>query len=107
MPALTDQRSEARDALTRRLADEFADVPSEAVRRCVTDVHARMTHLGLDATPDRVERMAREHLLGKVKSEPPSGRSPGGHSDEHTAPPDASPTARRRRDGLSGGDIDG
>ncbi|TDD86955.1 hypothetical protein [Actinomadura rubrisoli] len=80
MPALTDHRSETRDALTRRLSDEFATFSSDAVHQCVNDVHACMTHLGLDATPARVERMAREHLLGMLKSEPPSGRSHGSGS---------------------------
>jgi hypothetical protein len=74
MPALTDHRRATRDALAR-LSEEFATFPTEAVQRCVTDVHACMTHLGLDASPDKVERMAREHLLGMLKSEPPSGRT--------------------------------
>ncbi|SPT49557.1 hypothetical protein [Actinomadura madurae] len=76
MPALADHRSEIRDALARRLCDEFTTFPSEAVHRCVADVQACMAHLGLDATPARVERMAREHLTGILKSEPPSGRAP-------------------------------
>ncbi|GAA2126468.1 MULTISPECIES: hypothetical protein [Actinomadura] len=77
MPALTDHRSETRDALTRRLADEFANFTSDAVDQCVADVQACMAHLGLDPTPARVERMAREHLVGMLKSEPPSGRTQG------------------------------
>ncbi|MDL4815854.1 hypothetical protein [Actinomadura opuntiae] len=81
MPALTDHRSETRDALTRRLSDEFADFPSDAVHRCVADVQACMAHLGLDPTPARVERMAREHLVGMLKSEPPSGRAQGAGVD--------------------------
>ena len=81
MPALADQRSETRDALARRLCDEFATFPSDAVRRCVSDVQACMAHLGLEATPARVERMAREHLTGVLKSEPPSGRVSAGGVD--------------------------
>ncbi|MEO3827820.1 hypothetical protein [Actinomadura sp. B10D3] len=81
MPALADHRSEIRDALARRLCDEFTTFPSEAVHRCVADVQACMAHLGLDATPARVERMAREHLTGVLKSEPPSGRAPAGGVD--------------------------
>jgi hypothetical protein len=81
MPALADHRSEIRDALARRLCDEFTTFPSDAVHRCVADVQACMAHLGLDATPARVERMAREHLTGILKSEPPSGRAPAGGVD--------------------------
>ena len=81
MPALADHRSETRNALTRRLCDEFATFPLDAVHRCVADVQARMAHLGLDATPARVERMAREHLTGILKSEPPSGRAPAEGAD--------------------------
>lgn len=75
MPALAGHRSETREALARRLCDEFATFPADTVHRCVADVQACMTHLGLDATPDTVERMAREHLTGILKSEPPSGRA--------------------------------
>ncbi|MFI0448528.1 hypothetical protein [Actinomadura sp. 6N118] len=83
MPALADHRSETRDVLARRLAVEFAAVSTGAVERCVADVRACMTHLGLDATPDHVERLARERLVGMIKSEPPSGRGPlhPGHGD--------------------------
>ncbi|WP_242614418.1 hypothetical protein [Actinomadura roseirufa] len=102
MPALTDHRSEPREALARRLSNEFATFSSEAVRRCVADVHARMTHLGLDATPARVERMAREHLLGMVNSEPPSGRPPGDPDDAT-----AHPNALARGAQGTGGDKDG
>jgi hypothetical protein len=77
MPALADHRSETRNALTRRLTDEFSHVSSDAVHQCVADVQACMAHLGLDPTPARVERMAREHLVGMLKSEPPSGRTQG------------------------------
>ncbi|KAB2346420.1 hypothetical protein [Actinomadura rudentiformis] len=83
MPALAAHRSETRDVLARRLAAEFATFSTGTVERCVADVHACMTHLGLDATPDLVERLAREHLVGMIKSEPPSGRGPfhSGHGD--------------------------
>ncbi|GAA0272335.1 hypothetical protein GCM10009527_080980 [Actinomadura nitritigenes] len=77
MPALADHRSETRDALTRRLTDEFSHFSPDAVHQCVADVQACMAHLGLDPTPARVERMAREHLVGMLKSEPPSGRTQG------------------------------
>ncbi|QFG21014.1 hypothetical protein [Actinomadura sp. WMMB 499] len=79
LPAL--DRTEPGDALATRLSDEFANFPPDAVHRCVADVQARMSHLGLEPTPPRVERMAREHLTGMLKSEPPSGRSPGGGAD--------------------------
>ncbi|WP_258573083.1 hypothetical protein [Actinomadura parmotrematis] len=75
MPALADHRSTSRDDLARRLEAEFLDLPSGTVDRCVADVLACVTHLGIDATPALVERMAREHLVGKVRSEPPSGRA--------------------------------
>ncbi|TDD84764.1 hypothetical protein E1293_12360 [Actinomadura darangshiensis] len=81
MPALADHRSETRDALARRLCDEFTTFPSDAVHQCVADVQACMAHLGLEATPAKVERMAREHLTGILKSEPPSGRNPAGGVD--------------------------
>ncbi|TMR03035.1 hypothetical protein ETD83_11490 [Actinomadura soli] len=76
MPALAGHRTETRDALTRRLCEEFATFHADMVRRCVADVQACMAHLGLEATPTSVERMAREHLTGILKSEPPSGRAP-------------------------------
>ncbi|TDB96696.1 hypothetical protein [Actinomadura sp. 7K534] len=81
MPALADHRRETRDALTQRLSDEFTTFPRDAVHRCVADVQACMAHLGLDATPARVERMAREQLTGILKSEPPSGRAPAEGGD--------------------------
>ncbi|GAA2255916.1 hypothetical protein AB0C84_27265 [Actinomadura sp. NPDC048955] len=81
MPALADHRNETRDELARRLCDEFASFPSDAVHRCVADVQACMAHLGLDATPARVERMAREQLTGILKSQPPSGREPASGVD--------------------------
>ncbi|MCP2335613.1 hypothetical protein [Actinomadura rupiterrae] len=73
MPALADHRSETRDLLTRRLSTEFVIFSAEDVARCVADVQARMTHLGLSPTLDLVERMAREQLTSRVKSDPPSG----------------------------------
>ena len=75
MPVLAEeQRGEVRRSLSGRLAAEFASFPPAAVERCVADVQARPAHLGLDPTPALVERMAREQLVGMVKSEPPSGR---------------------------------
>lgn len=78
MPVLTDQRSETREVLTRRLSHEFTAFPSATVHRCVADVQACVTHLGLDATPALVERMAREHLVGMEKSRPPSAHAQEG-----------------------------
>jgi hypothetical protein len=77
MPVLAEQRGEVRRLLSGRLAAEFATFPSDTVERCVADVQACVTHLGLEPTPALVERMAREHLVGMVKSEPPSGRVGG------------------------------
>jgi hypothetical protein len=58
--------------MTRKLADEFMILSTDAVERCVADVCACIEHLGVDATPALVERIAREHLVGMVKSRPPS-----------------------------------
>ncbi|WP_157431630.1 hypothetical protein [Actinomadura hibisca] len=82
MPALASHRQgnrpdafhETRAVLARRLTAEFVIFSADTVERCVADVQACATHLGLDPTPALVERMAREHLVGMVKSEPPSGR---------------------------------
>ncbi|WP_433335665.1 hypothetical protein [Spirillospora sp. CA-294931] len=74
MRTLADHRTETRDLLARRLSAEFMILTTDTVERCVADVQACMTHLGLDATPALVERMAREHLVGMVKSAPPSRR---------------------------------
>ncbi|HXA60787.1 MAG TPA: hypothetical protein VNW94_16625 [Streptosporangiaceae bacterium] len=65
----------AEEAIDRRLADEFSGISPATVERCVHDVRACVAHLGIDATPGLVERIAREHLVGMIKSEPPSGRS--------------------------------
>lgn len=75
MQALADHRSDSRDLLAQRLQAEFAVFSNGTVERCVADVQACMTHLGVEATPALVERIAREHLIGMVKSEPPSGRT--------------------------------
>jgi len=63
------------DPLQRRLTDEFGDLAPDTVARCVADVSACVTHLGVEPTPEVVELIAREHLVGMVKSEPPSGRA--------------------------------
>lgn len=69
-----DPRSGSRDVLAQQLEAEFTVFSPDTVERCVADVQACMTHLGVEATPALVERIAREHLIGMVKSEPPSGR---------------------------------
>ncbi|MFC5750258.1 hypothetical protein [Actinomadura rugatobispora] len=74
---MTERRGEVRRLLSGRLAAEFATVTPDTVERCVADVQACVAHLGLEPTPALVERMAREHLVGMVKSEPPSGRVAG------------------------------
>jgi hypothetical protein len=68
LPALADRSQ----SMTRRLADEFVLLSAEAVERCVADVCVCVEHLGVDATPALVEKIAREHLVGMVKSRPPS-----------------------------------
>jgi hypothetical protein len=62
------------EPIVGRLLTEFVGLPQGTVERCVVDVWARATHLGLAITPVQVERVAREHLVGVVMSEPPSGR---------------------------------
>jgi hypothetical protein len=57
-----------------RLGAEFVTIPGDVVDRCVSDVRARAEHLGVEATPLLVERIAREHLLAMVNSSPPSRR---------------------------------
>jgi len=57
----------------RQLSAEFVVLSADTIERCVTDVGICALHLGLDATPQLVEGMARERLLGMVKSKPPSG----------------------------------
>lgn len=57
-----------------RLAAEFLTVPLPTVDRCVADAWACGEHLGLAVTPEIVERVARERLLGMVNSAPPSRR---------------------------------
>jgi hypothetical protein len=64
------------EALARQLSEEFGLLSPAAVTQCVADVTACVAHLGADATPALVERIARAHLIGRVKSQPPSGRPP-------------------------------
>lgn len=71
---LNDPTLDRPDALARRLAAEFLGLAPDAVEQCVADVSACVTHLGVPATPSLIERIVREHLVGMVKSEPPSGR---------------------------------
>jgi hypothetical protein len=60
------------DPLSALLAAEFPTIGVDDVNRRIVDVWVRAAHLGVDATPDMVERIAREHLLGMVNSSPPS-----------------------------------
>ncbi|MEV4896909.1 hypothetical protein ACIBHY_43035 [Nonomuraea sp. NPDC050547] len=46
-------------------------MPVDTIDRCVADVCACAEHLGIEATPQIVERIAREHLLAIVNSAPP------------------------------------
>ncbi|GAB3660825.1 hypothetical protein GCM10027589_22720 [Actinocorallia lasiicapitis] len=62
------------EPLSGRLLREFSVLSPDVVDSCVTEVHDCVAHLGIDPTPALVERIAREHLTGMVKSEPPSGR---------------------------------
>jgi hypothetical protein len=62
------------ESITSRLGAEFLGVPGEVVDRCVADVWACAEHLGVDVTPALVERNARERLLARVNSSPPSRR---------------------------------
>jgi hypothetical protein len=64
---------DARDPIVRRLHCDFAVLPVEVVERCVGDVWLRARHLGIDVSPRLVENIAREQLLCRIKSEPPSG----------------------------------
>ena len=63
---------EPRQLVIDRLAAEFLTVPLPSVARCVADTWACGEHLGLYVTPEIVERLARERLLGLVNSAPPS-----------------------------------
>lgn len=56
-----------------RLHDEFTVLSHRCVERCVNDTWKCAEHLGFMATPDLVERVAREHLQAMIKSAPPSG----------------------------------
>ncbi|GIH70136.1 hypothetical protein [Sphaerimonospora thailandensis] len=60
-----------RDLVIARLAAEFVTVPAAVLSRLVADVWVCAEHLGLDVTPEIVERVARERLLGLVNSTPP------------------------------------
>ncbi|MFC0553556.1 hypothetical protein ACFFHJ_21905 [Planotetraspora thailandica] len=79
MPALAmrisggpSAEAEFRGHVIARLAAEFLTIPVSSINRCVADVSACAGHLGIDVTPEIVERVAREHLLGMVNSAPPS-----------------------------------
>jgi hypothetical protein len=75
MPALatrfTARTTTLHEPVSTRLAAEFLTVPLDTIDRCVADVRACTEHLGVEATPDVIERVAREHLLAIVNSAPP------------------------------------
>jgi hypothetical protein len=74
MPVLAMRLSGAaqvREPVRSHLAAEFGNVPVHTVHRCVDDVWACAEHLGIEATPEIVARIAREHLLAMVNSAPP------------------------------------
>ncbi|MEO5874955.1 MAG: hypothetical protein ABIS86_09900 [Streptosporangiaceae bacterium] len=79
-PALARPLRSGTPAVAGRLLHEFAALAPDQIDRCVTDVRACVAHLGVEPTPALVERIAREHLTGMVKSEPPSGRDQDRHS---------------------------
>ncbi|GLU48043.1 hypothetical protein [Nocardiopsis ansamitocini] len=62
--------------VTARLHTEFQVLPQRSVERCVADTWRCAEHLGFEATPALVERIAREHLRALIKSEPPSTPQP-------------------------------
>jgi hypothetical protein len=64
--------TEVREPVSAHLAAEFLTMPVDTIERCVADVWACAAHLGVDATPAIVERVAREHLLAMVNSTPGS-----------------------------------
>ncbi|WP_442811634.1 MULTISPECIES: hypothetical protein [unclassified Streptosporangium] len=59
------------EPMTSHLAAEFLTVPVDTVGKCVAEVCACAEHLGIETTPEIVERVAREHLLALVNSAPP------------------------------------
>lgn len=69
-----------------RLRTEFSALPRRSVERCVNDTYKCAEHLGYDATPGLVERVAREHLQAMVKSEPPSAGAPLQRSSPENGP---------------------
>ncbi|HLU96037.1 MAG TPA: hypothetical protein VKZ89_04275 [Thermobifida alba] len=71
----TDQPTDMR-RVTARLRTEFQILPRRSVERCVTDTWRCAEHLGLEATPSLVERVAREHLRALVKSAPRPATGP-------------------------------
>jgi hypothetical protein len=60
------------EAVTARLAGEFSDLSPATVQRCVQETWICAEHLGLPVTDGLVEKIAREHLRGLMKSVPPS-----------------------------------
>jgi hypothetical protein len=64
----------AAQTVTTRLAAEFSALTRGTVERCVWETWMCAEHLGLPVTGGLVERVAREHLHGVLKSVPPSRR---------------------------------
>lgn len=64
----------AAEAVAIRLAAEFSALSRATVERCVWETWMCAEHLGLPVTAGLVERIAREHLHGVLKSVPPSSR---------------------------------
>ncbi|MFW5417043.1 hypothetical protein J0910_10540 [Nocardiopsis sp. CNT-189] len=71
--------------VARRLNDEFSSLAPGNVHRCVHDTWKCAEHLGFQATPGLVERVARERLQAMVMSRPPSERLVGPRLPGHDA----------------------
>lgn len=74
-PPQDPELRELMDLVIARLAAEFVTVPPATLSRRVADVWACAEHLGLNVTPEIIERVARERLLGLVNSTPPPPRT--------------------------------
>lgn len=76
MRTVVRDATHARSQIGDRLAVDFGDLSRGTIDRWVLDAWRCVGQLGLDVTPWVVERVAREHLMAIVKSEPPSGYGP-------------------------------